>query len=465
MTITSEKDNLETTENVSKNLHSPLNNQIKVPQITEKELLDILYEEIIPAEGCTEPIALAYSAAKALRILDEEVEELTHIKIHASGNIIKNVKSVVIPNSGGAIGIPVAVALGLVAGKPELELMVISHVTDEHRKKMNTLLDTVPFDLIHEKTEAKLYIKIELISHKHTASVEIKHLHTNITEVIKDGKLLLQQPCNDADCNSPLKDREKLSIWGIYQVAHQIDLDKIAPLFEEVINKNKAIAEEGLLGKYGVNIGQFITKSIDKGFYGDDVRNRAAAFTSAGSDARMSGCPLPVMTTSGSGNQGMTASLPIIEYAIYNSIPHEKLIRALFFSHAATVHIKTNVGRLSAYCGVICAAAAVSGALCMLIDDSFDNVGHAIINTLGSISGIICDGAKASCAMKIATSTYAAFDGAILAMGGRYLHGGDGIIANEIEDTLNNIGILSQQGMKYTDDIIIDIMCQNKEKK
>ncbi|MFA6832377.1 MAG: L-serine ammonia-lyase, iron-sulfur-dependent, subunit alpha [Bacteroidaceae bacterium] len=465
MIRTSTNDNFETVENPSSTLDTIQNNPIKVPQITEEELLAILYEEIVPAEGCTEPIALAYSAAKALEILNDRVEELTQVKIHASGNIIKNVKSVVIPNSGGAIGIPVAVALGLVAGKPELELMVISHVTEMHRKKMNTLLDTIPFDLIHEQTEAKLYIKIELISHNHSASVEIKHLHTNITQIIKDGKVILQQPCNDADCNSPLKDREKLSIWSIYQIAHQIDLKKIAPLFEEVIKKNKAIAEEGLKGIYGVNIGQFITESIENGFYGNDVRNRAAAFASAGSDARMSGCPLPVMTTSGSGNQGMTASLPVIAYAAANSISKDKLIRALFFSHAATIHIKTNVGRLSAYCGVICAAAAVSGALCILKDDSFDKVAHAIMNTLGSISGIICDGAKASCAMKIATSIYAAFDGAILAIGGRYLHGGDGIIANEIEETLNNIGRLSQQGMQYTDDVIIDIMCQNKEKK
>lgn len=460
--ITTDKENLEKS---ATGFNCTSKNCSTKPQITEEELLAILREEVVPAEGCTEPIALAYSAAKALEILNEEVEELTHVKIHASGNIIKNVKSVVIPNSGGAIGIPVAVALGLVAGKPELELMVISDLTDEHRKRMNSLLDAVPFDLIHEQTEAKLYIKIELISHNHTASVEIKHLHTNVTEIIKDGKTLLKQPCNDTDCNSPLKDREKLSIWNIYQIAHQIDINKIAPLFEDVIQKNKAIAREGLQGKYGVNIGQCIIKNIDKGFYGDDVRNRAAAYASAGSDARMSGCPLPVMTTSGSGNQGMTASLPIIAYATYKSISHEKLVRALFFSHAATVHIKTNVGRLSAYCGVICAAAAVSGALCLLIDDSFEKVAHAITNTLGSISGIICDGAKASCAMKIATSTYAAFDGAVLAMGGKYLHGGDGIIAHKVEETLNNIGILSQEGMKDTDNIIIDIMCQNKEKK
>jgi len=463
MTKTTNRQDSKITPSVSSHLASK--EQATLPKITEAELLDILYEEIVPAEGCTEPIALAYSAAKALKVLDEKVEELTHVTIHASGNIIKNVKSVVIPNSGGAIGIPVAVALGLVAGKPELELMVISDITDTDRQKMNALLERIPFELIHEQTEAKLYIKIELASAHHTVSVEVKHLHTNITEITKDGKVLIKRPCNDADCNSPLKDREKLSIWGIYQVAHQIDIHKIAPLFEEVITKNKAIAEEGLQGKYGVNIGQFIVESIHKGFYGDDVRNRAAAFASAGSDARMSGCPLPVMTTSGSGNQGMTASLPIIAYATYYDIPHEQLIRALFFSHAATIHIKTNVGRLSAYCGVICAAAAVSGALCILMNDSFVKVGHAIMNTLGSISGIICDGAKASCAMKIATSIYAAFDGAMLANGGRYLHGGDGIIATEVEDTLNNIGRLSQQGMSYTDDIIIDIMCQNKEKK
>ncbi len=429
-------------------------------QISEEEILTILCEEVVPAEGCTEPIALAYAAAKARAILGVEP---TQVDVHVSGNMIKNVKSVVIPNSGGLVGIPAAVAMGIVAGEADKELMVISQVTDKQRKEVKAFMDKTKIRLLHEQTEAKLYIRIVLREMendqlKHCVSVELKHLHTNITEIIKDGKEVLKRPCNDADFNSPLTDRERLTIWGIYNVAKSIDIEKIAPLFEEVIDKNQKIAQEGLDGRYGINIGQLIQQNMDSGFYGKDARNLAASLASAASDARMSGCPLPVMTTSGSGNQGLAASLPLIGYARFIDTPREELIRALFFSHAATVHIKTNVGRLSAYCGVICASAAVSGAFCFLKHEPFETIAHAIMNTLGDLSGIICDGAKASCAMKIATSTYAAFDAAILAMRGRYLMGGDGIIATDIEDTLRNIGSLSQEGMKKTDDVIIDIM-------
>ncbi len=428
--------------------------------ISEEDILTILREEVVPAEGCTEPIALAYAAAKAKDILGDIPNQ---VDIHVSGNMIKNVKSVVIPNSGGLVGIPAAVAMGLIAGRSEKELMVISQVTDEEREAVRDFIKQTKIQLFHEQTEAKLYVRIvlrQVVSGevKHCVSVELKHLHTNITEIIKDGHEVLKRPCNDADFNSPLTDREKLSIWGIYQVAKSIDISKISSLFNDVIEKNQKIAQEGLDGRYGINIGQLIQQNMESGFYGKDARNVAASLASAASDARMSGCPLPVMTTSGSGNQGLAASLPLIAYAQFMNISHDELIRALFFSHAATVHIKTNVGRLSAYCGVICASAAVSGAFCFLKNEPFETIAHAIMNTLGDLSGIICDGAKASCAMKIATSTYAAFDAAILAMRGRYLMGGDGIIATDIEDTLRNIGSLSQEGMKITDDVIIDIM-------
>lgn len=429
--------------------------------LTENQILDILAEEIVPAEGCTEPIALAYTAAKARQILGDIPDK---VDIYVSGNIIKNVKSVVIPNSGGMVGIEASVCMGIVAGDCTKELMVISDVTDKELKQVNKYIKETDISVIFHKTDVKLYVKVVVYKDNNCASVEIKHLHTNITEIKKNNKILIKQPCNDSDFNSPLKDREKLTIKGIYDLTHTISLEKIEPIFSKVIDLNSVIAKEGLKGAYGVNIGQLIIKNIENGFYGDDVRNRAAAFASAGSDARMSGCPLPVMTTSGSGNQGMAASLALIEYANIMNTPYEDLIRALFFSHSATIHIKTNVGRLSAYCGVICAAAAVSGAFCILMKKPFKDVAHAIMNTLGDISGIICDGAKASCAMKIATSIYAAFDGAMLSMRGKYLHGGDGIIADDIENTLNNIRTLSQAGMKTTDDVIIDIMNNNVSK-
>ncbi len=395
--------------------------------ITEEQMLDILFEEVVPAEGCTEPIALAYTGAKARDILGLLPEKIV---ISISGNIIKNVKSVVIPNSGGMVGIEAAVAMGVVAGDCQKELMVISDISEESLREIQEYMQTVPIIVEHNPTDVKLYIKVSVHKGEECASVEIKHLHTNITQIEKNGEVVLQQPCNDADFNSPLKNREKLSIKGIYEMSQTIPIEKIRPLFRDVIRLNSRIAEEGLSGNYGVNIGQLIRENIKTGFYGDDPRNRAASFAAAGSDARMSGCPLPVMTTSGSGNQGMAASLALIDFAQQMKINEDFLIRALFFSHMSTIHIKTNVGRLSAYCGVICAAAAVSGALCMLQRQTYDTIKHAISNTLGDISGIICDGAKASCAMKISTSIYAAFDSAMLAMAGRNLSGGDGIIAD-----------------------------------
>ncbi len=418
-------------------------------------ILKILSEEVVPAEGCTEPIALAYVGAKAREILNEEIQKVT---IKVSGNMIKNVKSVVVPNSGGMVGIEVSVVMGIIAGDSKKDLMVISDITEEQMKEVRKFLKEKEVKVIHEDTDIKLYAQITLESKEKSSSVEIKHMHTNITHIEKNHKVVLDRPCNDVDFNSPSKDREILSIKAIYELAKTIKLSKIEKLFTKVISLNSKIAREGLMGNYGVNIGKIIADNIEKGFYGDDARNRAASFASAGSDARMSGCALPVMTTSGSGNQGMTSSLALIEYARIQKVSQEKLIRALFFSHLATVHIKTNVGRLSAYCGVICSSAAVAGALAFLNEESYEVVAHSIINTLGDVSGIICDGAKSSCAMKVSTTIYAAFDSYLLASAGKYLHGGDGIIADDIESTLKNIGKLSQDGMNTTDKVIIGIM-------
>lgn len=421
-------------------------------------ILKILEEEVVPAEGCTEPIALAYVGAKAREVLNDEVEKVT---IKVSGNIIKNVKSVVVPNSGGMVGIEVSVAMGIVAGDSKKDLMVISDITEEQMKEVRKFLSQKEIQVVHENTDIKLYAQIILESKDKSASVEIKHMHTNVTHIEKNHEVILDRPCNDMDFNSPAEDRKILTIKTIYDLAQVIELSKIEKLFNKVIDLNSKIAREGLMGNYGVNIGKIIADNIDKGIYGNDARNRAASFASAGSDARMSGCALPVMTTSGSGNQGMTSSLALIEYARILKVPKDKLIRSLFFSHLATVHIKTNVGRLSAYCGVICSSAAVAGALAFLNDESYEVVAHSIINTLGDVSGIICDGAKSSCAMKISTTIYAAFDSYLLANAGKYLHGGDGIIADDIEETLKNIGKLSQDGMNTTDKVIIGIMNNN----
>jgi len=421
-------------------------------------ILNILAEEVIPAEGCTEPIALAYVGAKAREILNETIEKVT---IKVSGNMIKNVKSVVVPNSGGLVGIEVSVAMGIIAGDSKKDLMVISDITDKDMELVKEFIKNKEIEVIHVDTDVKLYVSVTLRSKEQCSLVEIKHMHTNITRIEKNKSVILDRPCNDADFNSPAQDREVLSIKKIYEAAKTIDIKKAEPILNKVIELNTAIANEGLHGKWGVNIGKLINDNIKDGIYGDDARNRASALASAGSDARMSGCALPVMTTSGSGNQGMTASLPLIEYANIMNLDKETLLRGLFFSHLATVHIKTNVGRLSAYCGVICSASAVAGALAFVNNESYEVVSHSIANTLGDVSGIICDGAKSSCAMKIATTTTAAFDSYLLSKNGRYLHGGEGIIAKDIEKTLKNIAKLSQDGMAVTDDVIIKIMNSN----
>jgi L-cysteine desulfidase len=423
-------------------------------QVIDK-VIKILKEEIVPAEGCTEPIAIAYVAAKAGELLGKTPDSL---KIYASGNIIKNVKSVVVPNSEGMVGIEVSAAMGIIAGQVQKGLMVISNVTEKDMVEVRKFLDTCPIKVFHEKTDIKLYVRIELSCKSEHVVVEIKHLHMNITRIEKNGEELINRPCSDADFNSALTDREILSIELIYNLAKSIDLDLIKPLFEKVIKLNTTIAEEGLKESYGVNIGSCIIKNIEQGIYADDRRNRCASYAAAGSDARMSGCPLPVMTTSGSGNQGMTASLPVIKYCQMRGFSEEQMIRALFVSHLSCIHIKTKVGRLSAYCGAMCASAGASGALTFLIGGDFHAVTSAIINTLGNISGIICDGAKASCAMKIATGIYAAFDAATLAHYHKVLHGGEGIVGADVEETIKNIGELAQAGMQETDEVILEIM-------
>lgn len=419
------------------------------------KVLNILKEEIVPALGCTEPIAIAYVSAKAKQILGVLPEKLD---IYVSGNMIKNVKSVTIPNSNGMIGIESAVALGVSAGNCDKELMVISSLDNEDIKKAQDYLSTHEINVIHDNTDVKLYIRVEAFSKDESSIVEIKHFHTNITRIERNGKVLIDQICNDFDFKTTSEDRSMLTIKSIYDLAKSIDTKIVEPIFEQVIELNSNIAKAGLSEKFGVNIGSLIQKNMNNGIYGKDIRNKCVSFTAAGSDARMSGCSLPVMTTSGSGNQGMTASLPIIKYAQEKNLSKEQLIRGLIFSHLSTIHLKTNVGRLSAFCGVMCAASAVSGAISFLEDADYDTVANSITNSLGNISGVICDGAKASCATKIATGIYAAFDSSMLALNDKYLQGGDGIISTNVENTIKNIGVLSQSGMKKTDEVILGIM-------
>jgi len=420
-----------------------------------KKIVKILSEEIVPAEGCTEPIAIAYVGAKAVEILGKTP---TKLDIYVSGNMIKNVKSVNVPNGGGMVGIEVSAVMGAIAGNADAELMVISSVTPEQLEDVKNFIENKEINIIHEKTDVKLYAKVVAYNGDESASVEIKHLHTNITKIEKNGKILINRACNDTNFVSTEEDRSILTIEGIYNFAKTVELKEIEDVFKMVVDYNSAIAKEGLSEKYGVNMGSMIRENMGKGIYGNDQKNRSASLAAAGSDARMAGCPLPVMTTSGSGNQGMTASLPIIQYCNDNNLSYEEMIRGLAFSHLTCIHIKTNVGRLSAYCGAICASAAVSGALAFVMGENLEVVADSITNTLGNVSGMICDGAKASCAMKIASGVYAAFDSLHLSKAKKVLSNGEGIVGKDIEKTIKNIGILSQIGMNGTDETILGIM-------
>ena len=430
-------------------------------QITQElivKVIDLLNSEIIPAEGCTEPIAIAYAAAKATAVLGQKPEKM---QVFISGNIIKNVKSVVVPNSGGMVGIGVSAAMGAFAGNPDKELMVISEVSPAQLEEVKAFLDKHAIHIQNSKNKLKLYIKVKVFAGNESASVEMKNSHTNITEIVKNDEVLLHK--SDADNASTPEDAAAiLSVQLIYDLAKTIEISLIKSLFDRVITCNLAIANEGLIHDYGVNIGRNIQQSIDSGFYGDDIRNHSASLAAAGSDARMGGSPMAVMTTAGSGNVGLSASLPVITYARERGKTAEQLYRALFFSHLTTVHIKSKIGRLSAYCGPMCAAAGVAGAIGLLNDFSYTIIANAIINTLAGVSGILCDGANSSCAVKIANGTYAAYDGIAMAANGNVITAGDGVVAGDVEETIRNIGELAQKGMQETDDVILDIMTRDE---
>lgn len=421
-----------------------------------KKVVELLNNEVIPAEGCTEPIAIAYAAAKATEVLGKKPEKMN---VSISGNIIKNVKSVVVPNSGGMVGIAVSAAMGAFAGDPSKELMVISDVKPEQLAEVKAFLDKHVVHIQNSKNNMKLYIKVKVFAGEESASVEMKHSHTNITEIIKNSQVI--KKIEDQNSGNPEDAAAILSIRLIYDLARTIDISLVKGLFDKVIACNSAIAQEGLTNNYGVNIGRNIKQSIDSGFYGNDIRNHAASLAAAGSDARMGGSAMPVMTTAGSGNVGLTASLPVVTYARERNKTEEELYRALFFSHLATVHIKSRIGRLSAYCGPMCASGGVAGAIGLLNNFDYDTIAKAIINTLAGVSGVLCDGANSSCAVKIANGTYAAYDGIAMAANGNVVADGDGIVASDVEETIKNIGELAQRGMQETDEVILDIMTRN----
>jgi len=412
--------------------------------------INILKEELVPAMGCTEPIALAYCAAKAREVLGAMPDKVV---IGASGSIIKNVKSVIVPNTGHMKGIPAAAVAGIVAGDPSKELEVIAHVTPEQIADMRTFLEQVPVSVEHVDTGLTFEIIVTLYQGEEYAKVRIVNYHTNIVLIEKNGEVLMEMAV-EGEGESGLTDRSILNIADILDFAESVDVDDIREVLSRQIQYNTAIAEEGLRGDYGSNIGRML---LD--FYGDrSVITRAKAMAAAGSDARMNGCELPVIINSGSGNQGMTTSLPVIEYAKELKVSEEKLFRALAVANLVTIHQKTSIGRLSAFCGAVSAGAGAGAGIAYLLGTDLEGISHTVANAIATTGGMVCDGAKASCASKIATAVEAGIMGYTMHVQNNNFQPDDGLVGQTPEQTIANIGRLGKQGMKSTNEEIIKIM-------
>ena len=417
--------------------------------IKYQSYIQILKEELIPAMGCTEPIALAYAAAKAREVLGCLPDK---VHIDASGSIIKNVKSVIVPNTDQLRGIPAAATAGIVAGKAEKALEVISEVSKEQIEQMKTFLDSAQITVNHIDNGITFDIIVDVWKDSDHAKVRIANFHTNIVHIEKNGEILLDIPVED-DSEEGLTDRSLLDVESIWDFITTVDIDDIHDLLKRQIDCNTAIAEEGLRNDYGANIGKVLLKT-----YGYDVRTRAKAMAAAGSDARMNGCELPVIINAGSGNQGITCSLPLLEYAKEYQIPEDKLYRALALSNLIAIHQKTGIGRLSAYCGAVTAGAAAGAGIAYLCGGGYKEVVHTVVNALAIVSGMICDGAKASCAAKIAASVDAGILGYHMYLNGQQFYAGDGIVTKGVEATISNVGRLGKEGMRETNEEVIKIM-------
>lgn len=413
--------------------------------------VEILRSELVLALGCTEPIAIALAGAKVRQVLGCMPERIV---VECSGNVVKNVKGVTVPHSGGRKGIEAAAVLGVVGGNPDAELEVLQSVTAEHLAELAELLARKDFckcDLI-ENVE-NLYIVITAYAGEHSARVAIKDRHTNVVQIVKDDVVLYEQLDEERKLSGA--DKSLLSVKNIIAFANEIDIEQIREIIDTQIQANTAIAQEGLSGDYGASVGKTLIK-----FYGDDIKTRAKAAAAAGSDARMSGCALPVVINSGSGNQGMTVSLPVIEYAKEPNASQEQLIRALAVSNLVSILQKRYIGSLSAYCGAVSAACGSGAGIAYLYGASYEQICQTIVNTLANVGGIVCDGAKPSCAAKIASSVDAAIMGYMLTLAGKGFEPGEGIVKNDIEETIRAIGHIGKDGMHATDLEILRIMLQ-----
>lgn len=413
----------------------------------------LLNRELKLALGCTEPIAIAYAAAKAREVLGVMPE---HIDLHCSGNIIKNVKSVTVPNSGGMKGFEVAAVLGAVDGHTNRELEVLESITEEDRIRTRDYLarEICTYSLL--ETPETLHIIVEASAGGRHALVEIKGKHTAINRIEVDDKVLYDRTSEDTVAG--MDNSLTLDLHSILSFAREVTIDDIRAVIERQITYNTTISDEGLRHAYGAEIGRTILESENS----HDIRTRAKARAAAGSDARMSGCALPVVINSGSGNQGMTVSLPVIEYAKELKSTHEDLIRALVLANLVSLEQKNYIGPLSAFCGVVCAATGAASGIMFLMGGGYDEIAMVIDNTLGNISGMVCDGAKPSCAAKIASALEASLMAVAMTKKGRSFKSGDGLIKENADETIHSIGRMARVGMRSTDDEILHIMLEDE---
>jgi len=413
------------------------------------KLLNILKRELIPALGCTEPIAIAYASAKAREILGVMPNEIV---VKCSGNIIKNVRGVVVPTTGNMKGIETSAILGAVAGNSSKQLEVLADVKEDDINKTKELLNLNICKVELEEDVDNLYIKVIVRNEGEQASVTIVDNHTNITEIEKNGHIIYESD-KITEKENDYYSVEDVSVYIIYNFANTVNIDDVKEILDRQIKYNTAIATEGLTHKYGANVGESLIRN-----YGQDIKILAKAYAAAGSDARMSGCIMPVIINSGSGNQGITVSIPVIVYAKYLGVSDEKLYRALVLSNLISIYQKKGIGKLSAYCGAVSAACGCAAGISYLHDAPFEVITKTITNVLGNVSGIVCDGAKPSCAAKIASSVDAAIMAHYMAMDGRTFNPGEGLIKGNIEETIKSICRVGKDGMKGTDIEILNIM-------
>lgn len=423
-------------------------------QQTYRAYVAILREELIPALGCTEPIALAYCAAMARKVLGAEASRM---EVYCSGNIIKNVKSVTVPNSNGMRGIEAAAILGYAGGDADAKLEVLETVSQEDIDRAKELLEQNFCRCHHVRDVANLYIRVELFEEEHSSAVTIANHHTQVQSIQKDGEVVYQQEEQEAEAAAP-QPKELLNVRDILEFADSVELEDVRSLLERQIRLNSAISDEGLQHGYGAEIGRTILET-----YGNEsVAVRAKARAAAGSDARMNGCALPVVINSGSGNQGITCSIPVVEYGKQLGVSEDRLLRGLVVSNLVSIHQKKYIGSLSAYCGAVSAACGAGAGIAYLYGEDYQQISETITNTIANIGGVVCDGAKSSCAAKIASSVDAAIMANNLAQKGRYFKSGEGLVEGSVEETIQNLGYVGKVGMKETDNVILGLMIGEK---